>query len=224
MNQSRFSWALIASCILHLGTLGYFAFHPAARLDNKTVETVFQKIEIPEIHSEAHSVKIPPMPQVRDIVEEKLILKKETMPLPEINRSLMKDMPEPIKVGRAESTVRFNAFEVKRKITIPVIDNGHIDNPAYLNYLQAVRDKIRDRTYTRYSGSEQGEVGVSFVVTSDGILRSVHLLPERTTASPNLQQISLLCLQEANPFPPFPKELEYSELPFSIIISFQLES
>ena len=113
---------------------------------------------------------------------------------------------------------------IKKKITLPPIEMAKIDNPSYITYYQIVREKIRRSAYQNYTQNITGEVYVSFIISNDGYIRGVRLVEEKTTANDYLENIALRSVKDASPFPNFPKELDYPQLSFNIIISFELEN
>lgn len=112
---------------------------------------------------------------------------------------------------------------VKKKITIPAIDAGKINNPSYISYYQIVREKIRRAAYQNYARTETGEVYLSFVISSAGDIKGARLVEEKSSPSPYLREIALRSIGDAAPFPNFPKELDYSQLSFNVVISFEIE-
>jgi TonB family protein len=129
-------------------------------------------------------------------------------------RDVQFQKPELIKQGMA-------AF--KKKITMPPVDLAKIDNPSYISYYQIVREKIRRSAYQNYTRSETGEVYVAFVISGDGDLKNARLVGEKSSANSYLKSIALASLKNASPFPAFPKELDYPELSFNVVISFEIE-
>jgi TonB family protein len=115
------------------------------------------------------------------------------------------------------------SIAMKKKITLPPIDIDKINNPSYISYYQLVREKIRRAAYQNYIRSETGEVYLSFLILKDGRLKEVKLQEERTSGNSYLKQTGLKSIQDASPFPPFPKELDYTQLSFNVIISFEIE-
>jgi outer membrane biosynthesis protein TonB len=118
---------------------------------------------------------------------------------------------------------RPDIIAIKKKITLPEIDAAKIDNPSYISYYQIVREKIRRSAYRNYTRNEMGEVYLSFVISRDGYIRGINLIESKTTASNFLKGIASRSVKEASPFPSFPKELDYPQLSFNIVISFELE-
>lgn len=112
---------------------------------------------------------------------------------------------------------------IKKKISLPPIEMAKINNPSYINYYQIVREKIRRCAYQNYTYNETGEVYVSFIISCDGYIKDARLVEERTTAGDYLKNIALKSVRDASAFPDFPKELDYLQLSFNIIISFEVE-
>jgi outer membrane biosynthesis protein TonB len=112
---------------------------------------------------------------------------------------------------------------IKRKISLPAIEMAKINNPSYISYYQIVREKIRRSAYQNYTHNETGEVYASFIITNDGYIKDVRLAEEKTAANDYLKNIALRSIRDASPFPNFPKELDYPQLSFNIIISFEIE-
>jgi len=120
----------------------------------------------------------------------------------------------------------FDAAEltaIKKRISLPPIEMAKIDNPSYINYYQIVREKIRRSAYQNYTHNETGEVYLSFIISCDGYIKEVRLVEEKTKAANYLRGIALSSVKDASPFPNFPKELDYPQLSFNIIISFEIE-
>jgi len=112
---------------------------------------------------------------------------------------------------------------VKKKITLPAVDLEKINNPTYVSYYQFVREKIRRAAYQHYTRTETGEIYLAFVISSDGSLQDVRLIEDRSAGNSYLRDISLRSIRGASPFPPFPKDLDYPQLSFNVIISFEIE-
>jgi TonB family protein len=66
-------------------------------------------------------------------------------------------------------------------------------------------------------------VYLSFIISTEGYLREVRLVEEKSSFSPYLREIALRSIKEASPFPDFPKELDYPQLTFNVVISFEIE-
>ena len=112
---------------------------------------------------------------------------------------------------------------VKKRIVIPPIDIKKINNPIYVSYYQTVREKIRHSAYNNFAQAEEGEVYLTFTVSSDGYIRDIRLVEEKSSPNPYLRKVGFASIKQASPFPNFPKELDYPQLTFNVIISFEIE-
>ncbi|MCM8797346.1 MAG: TonB C-terminal domain-containing protein [Candidatus Omnitrophica bacterium] len=112
---------------------------------------------------------------------------------------------------------------IKKKITLPLLDSDKISNSSYIHYYQVIREKIKRAAYQNYTGSETGEVVVSFTVSQDGYIKDMRIKEGGTLSSINLRQIATKSINEAAPFPVFPKGLNYSQLTFNVVITFEIE-
>lgn len=119
--------------------------------------------------------------------------------------------------------VKPDIIAVKKKITLPPIELDKINNPSYISYYQIIREKIRRAAYQNYTRTEEGEVYLSFIISDDGYLKEVRLSQEKSSPSSYLKEIALRSIKDASPFPNFPKELDYSQLSFNVVISFEIE-
>ena len=121
------------------------------------------------------------------------------------------------------AVIQPDIIAVKKKITLPPVDLEKINNPTYVTYYQLVREKIRRAAYQNYSRGETGVVYLAFVISTNGILRDVRLIEEKSSVNYYLRETALRSIRDASPFPAFPKELDYPQLSFNVIISFELE-
>jgi len=119
--------------------------------------------------------------------------------------------------------IKPDIIPIKKKITLPPIDMDKINNPSYITYYQIVREKIRRAAYQNYTRTETGEVYLTFIISSDGYLKELRLIEEKSSTNSYLREVALKSLKDASPFPNFPKELEYPQLSFNVIISFEIE-
>ncbi|MDD5568452.1 MAG: TonB family protein [Candidatus Omnitrophica bacterium] len=119
--------------------------------------------------------------------------------------------------------VKPDIIAVRKKITLPAVDMAKIGNPSYIGYYQVVREKIRRSAYQNYNRSDTGEIYVTFVISNAGYLNDVRLVEEKSRGADYLKEIALASVRNAAPFPKFPKELDYSQLSFNVVISFEVE-
>jgi hypothetical protein len=139
-----------------------------------------------------------------------------------ISKANMQAMRKEIPFERP-ALIKPDIIAIRKKITLPPVDMGKIGNPSYISYYQVVREKIRRAAYQNYNRSETGEVYITFIISSVGYLSDVRLVEEKTSAPAYLKDIALVSVKNASPFPTFPKELDYSQLSFSVVISFEVE-
>lgn len=119
--------------------------------------------------------------------------------------------------------IRPDIIAVKRRITLPDPDKNKINNPTYMNYYQIVREKIKRAAYQNYSGTETGEINISFIISNEGYLKDLRLTEEKSSPNLYLREIALRSVKDASPFPNFPQELDYPQLSFNLAINFEIE-
>ena len=92
----------------------------------------------------------------------------------------------------------------------------------YEDYYRVVREKIVHKIEYNYKDYyREGDVALCFVLNFNGSLDRIDVKLDKSTSDKRLIDIAILSLQQAAPFPPFPKELDASQLPFSVIVSFK---
>jgi TonB family protein len=121
------------------------------------------------------------------------------------------------------AVVKPDIISVKKIITTPAIDLDKINNPSYISYYQIVREKIRRAAYHNYDKAETGEVYMSFIITREGFIRDVRLIEAKSSVNAYLKETALKSVSDASPFPSFPKVLDYPQLSFNVVISFEVE-
>ncbi len=129
-------------------------------------------------------------------------------------------------VGLAKPVLsRPDIISVKKKITLPPLPLGteKSNNPSYISYYQIVREKIKRCAYQNYTRTEMGEVYLTFVITNQGYVSQERMVPEKSVPSRYLQETALRSVRDASPFPAFPKELDYPQLTFNVVVSFEVE-
>jgi TonB family protein len=167
------------------------------------------------------ATKRAPLPYVEQ--EEPSAGAKSSLNIPQ-SRSLASGSQGHKPAGFSKPTfVNSQVLAIKKKITLPAIEMAKINNPSYISYYQIVREKIRRSAYQNYTHNETGEVYVSFIISNDGLIKEVRLAEEKTMVNDYLKNIALRSIRDASPFPNFPKELDYPQLSFNIIISFEIE-
>ncbi|MFA5093173.1 MAG: hypothetical protein WC543_04465 [Candidatus Omnitrophota bacterium] len=225
---------LIASLCIHgliiLPRVNFNPFTPAPKKQEIKVRYVKEDVQIKlqrksADKSDAQGILEKSEPFLK--LDSKIIAGKRAAPPPYLEKSNSSDATKALTnktAGFRKPT--FAAPEVmaiKKRISLPAIEMAKIDNPSYINYYQIVREKIRRSAYQNYTHSQTGEVYISFIISCDGSIKDVRLIEDKTTAADYLKTIALRSVRDAAPFPNFPKELDYLQLSFNIIISFEIE-
>lgn len=222
--------------IFQITLLISFIAHGVILLQNSNL-SLFSNIKIKQ-NLEVSYVKTPKEEKIKE--QALRSAKKEPFLKLPLNITMEKKIPPPFidregifKDNRAMSQrlsaiakpafIKPDIIAIKKKITLPPVDLDKINNPSYINYYQLVREKIRRAAYYNYTRTEIGEVYISFIISSDGYLKEVRLVEDKSSASQYLREIALRSVKDASPFPNFPKELDYAQLSFNVIISFEIE-
>ncbi|PIQ85955.1 MAG: hypothetical protein COV73_05260 [Candidatus Omnitrophica bacterium CG11_big_fil_rev_8_21_14_0_20_43_6] len=219
-------------------------FTPAPKLQKIAVRYIKENVSVkpsPKDLSPSSSHRLMPDPEPFLDLDAKTISATKRAPLPYVepldsstgpkassNPPQIRNLPSANLSHRpaefAKPTfINSQVLAIKKKVTLPAIEMAKIDNPSYISYYQIVREKIRRSAYQNYTHNETGEVYVSFIISNDGYLKEVHLAEDKTTVNNYLKNIALRSIRDASPFPNFPKELDYPQLSFNIIISFEIE-
>ncbi len=226
-SDRTFQIAFLLSLITH----GIILFqNPNLNLNIFSINKKEQNLEVRYLKSPAETKESPKIMEPKKEPLLKLpskITVAKTAPPPFIDKeSIFKKSKEIISKEFAFTKPTFikpDVIAIKKKITLPPIDLDKVNNPSYISYYQIVREKIRRAAYQNYTRVEVGEVYLSFVILSDGTLKEIRLVEEKSSSIPYLREIALRSIKEASPFPNFPKELDYPHLSFNVVISFEVE-
>lgn len=138
------------------------------------------------------------------------------------SKEMMLDKPDFAK----PTFIKPDIIAIKKRIVLSAIDKqdiNKINSVAYITHCQIIREKLKRSLYHNYSGTETGEVYLAFVISHDGYLKESKVMEEKSSASIYLQKIALQSIKDASPYPTFPKELDYPQLSFNVVISFEIE-
>ncbi len=190
----------------------------------------FQKMKKPETEIEVTYFKMTKLPEKIEVRQdvEKIVPSKEEVPQPLKKEPREKPKtPEKIEVQKTKEpapepiSIAKPALPRRRSIRMESTPNLE-DNISYLSYSQLVREKIRDYLYRNYKDfMGEGEVAVTFILTSNGTLKDVAILEGLSDSSRPLQNATLKSIKQASPFRAFPKELDLAQISFKITISFK---
>jgi hypothetical protein len=222
--DNLFKFSLVFSVVIHAAVLTQLS-NTNTRYFNRPVN----RIEV--VYRTPPQFVVPKEKAIKDDIRE--VTQKQ---LPPDAKMLLKERssgPSPLEMMEHTGTKlspektlssKINTFKSERKISVPALKTEKISNPVYLNYYQLVRGRIQDRAYQNYERLDIGEVYLTFVLSSNGMLKQLKLIEERTTADGYLRNVGLRSIQEASPFPAFPKDLDYPELSFNVVISFEVKN
>ena len=92
----------------------------------------------------------------------------------------------------------------------------------FVGYFSDVKKKIQktlsDRFSQRYTG--RGSVTLAFVLSSEGYLEKVSVLPKGTEGDFELHDLAVQCLRDSAPFGAFPPALGSDHIAFNVTIFF----
>lgn len=219
-----FKYALITSICIHLfliivvwiTNIQYYKDEK-----NKIVEVVYQQQIVRE------KIRPEKKDHIKSFKKEKKILLPEmlTRRNPAAPKPIRHAEKVPAKLKLPEKSIsRMNKFGKKRQIKIPMLDSDKIMGSQYMTYHEQVRDKIRNRAYFYVDDPEfeVGEVYLTFVLGSNGELKQVKIIHDKTQANNYLRSVGLRSIKESAPYPSFPNDLRYPELTFNVVISFEM--
>ncbi len=222
MTDKVFQITLLISFLAHSAVLFASSGLPFHSLPRREAP-----VEITYVRNKAPEYKKASLPAKEDILKMTSRLAVKNMPPPFISKEeIMQNSASMLsrKTDFVKPTVpKPDVTAVKKKINLPPVDLNKIDNPSYLSYYQIVREKIRRSAYQSYIKTETGEVYLTFLIARNGSLMDVRLNAERSSRSAYLKEVAARSVRTASPFPLFPKELDYPQLSFNVIISFEIE-
>lgn len=144
--------------------------------------------------------------------QEKIIVKKEDFQKKDSVGNKTKDN---IKIDVKEKPVNLTSLNFDKV-------DSFSKKPAFIDYYRAIREKIKETAQAlRPEFFNQGQVSLTFKLTCDGGLVRTKIIDEISSKDKLLREIALNSVSGASPFPPFPKELERTEIDFIITISFK---
>ena len=230
MEDKFFTYAIAVSLVIHLAFFSHFY------LTRRPFEFLKRPAEMAY-----NIVKPPPKPETKpeDAAIDKLpndLMEKITGPLKALAESQTAGaVPQPQKLDSfikgpdimdnaqmvERKPERLKGVKVTKDVQVPMLKSDKINTPSYIGYYEITRGRIRESAYANYTKLAMGEVYITFIVMKDGSLGQVQIIEDKSTANDFLKQVALKSVQEAAPFPPLPKDLNYPELTFNVSISFQ---
>jgi outer membrane biosynthesis protein TonB len=235
-ERKLFVYGLVFSFLLHGAALAALSLTPSdafrVRKPMKSLEVTYQDLKSRQKSAPKKSFK-----ELKIIKDDGSYWKRE-------EEVLMKERNRPSVMGRpirdisklttplradSKKTLPIFAIDIKDKIIITPFAPEKITNPQYVTYNDDMRATIRRNikqkayTYVGHADFEAGEVYLTFVLSSSGILKQVRIIDEKTSANDYLRDVALRSIRESSPFPPFPPGFDYPEFSFNLLISFRNE-
>jgi outer membrane biosynthesis protein TonB len=224
MENRIFKYAIFVSLAVHsfvLTVLWLTGIQFDKNDQQKVMEIVYQATVVEEKKAPVKTL------QLKRLTEEK----KPDIPRPFSPQDAVKmqPVPAPEKAPARLDLPNKSAGHLhepggKRMVRVPMLDSDKMMGSRYVTYHEQVREKIRNRAYFYVDDPrfETGEVYLTFILGSDGVLREVKIIEDRTGANNYLRNVGLRSIRESSPFPPFPRDLNYPELTYNVVISFEM--
>jgi len=120
-----------------------------------------------------------------------------------------------------KSSVEIKQVFIQKSAGITSIDlkNLHLVPPSYA---QAIRNKIR-RNLDAPKSAVTGDIFVRFVVASDGEIRELNIIDEKSSKNGFLRELVFEAIKNSSPFPKFPKDIMVPEVKFTCQITFEVK-
>ncbi len=220
-----FYYALATSFLIHINVLVLLLCSSTFFL-KKSLRSI--QITYLSMREAPSKMKVSPSTPPKSIKEKKLAPPADIFSKREVASSpLVQEMTktgDKLEIYKKERA-KMRLVDVKREVSVPVLKSEKITNPKYLSYTEKIRGKIRERAYAYINASEfqEGEVYLTFVLLSNGILKDVKIIDEKTSANSYLRDAGLKSVTESSPFSSFPEDLNYPELTFNVVISFEIK-
>lgn len=227
-ERRKFYVALIFSLGLHAIGLYLFARTNEVRplKPMKSIEVVYQKIPSPKIP------KTNPTPEALKIERKSLpikdveLLQKDYMASTKHVRQIqdITKIRREVELGRKDYP-QLKTPDLNRRFFMPSVKLEKMSNPRYLNFHEEMTSKIKRvaYAYAEHPDISNGEVYVTYILGKGGKLKAIKIVESKTKANEFLKSLVKRIIEESQPFPSFPKGLDYPELTFNIVISFQVE-
>lgn len=210
--KNNFYYTLAISAGIHL----LFAFSlptpqskPVEIQKDPKTEFIKEKIEEKEFAPRPIKMLEPIDPPPYLNVKKKLATLEKTVSRNVVQKKIepqIKPKPEPAEEGYTDD------------LTIKSVEQ----TPAYMNYYEMIRAKIRNNAFKFYNKRDRGKVKILFSVSKTGELGDVSVLVDDSSHSRYLKQVALKSIYKSLPFPEFPDELQkYAMLKFNISIHFR---
>ncbi|MCK4995205.1 MAG: TonB family protein [Candidatus Omnitrophica bacterium] len=138
---------------------------------------------------------------------------------------IQKKFPQAIKKNESNGNTLVDLKKNKQISTVPgeLVKKELSKNKSYISYYKLINEQLRQAViYPAYFS--EGEIGLSFILGSDGKLKDVKVIKTTAAGSEILKETAMQIVKKASPFPPFPKNLQQKQLTFNIVFCFKENS
>jgi outer membrane biosynthesis protein TonB len=229
MENKIFYYAVLGSFLVHAVFIAAFSFQKQKRAKkmSSSMEVIYQKIKPQQPEKPVSEVKNIQVVKDEPEIDEKVEILPQNRDMSSLMKTHIKDMT---KLGRdfqleKRPMKKISRLDDRGKIKIPLLRSEKITNVRYLTYNQNIREKIKQKAYEYidHPDFKEGEVYLTFILDASGFLKRIKVIEANTQANAYLKDIGIRCIKESSPFPPFPEDLNYPELTFNVIISFEVQ-
>jgi outer membrane biosynthesis protein TonB len=190
---------------------------------------VVKKKELPEqkpvgIKPESHKAPIV-SPESLPEVKKEDIENPPLKPQPAVKQEQVKKEEPTVETINSKKSGAVMQEKGKKFETVVNEETDNAKKAAYIGYYRLVREKIRyyaDRNYIKEGSTSEGEVFLSFAVTSKGELLHIMVMDNRSAKDPILRDIAINSIRDASPFSAFPQGMSQYQITFNVIISFEV--
>lgn len=220
IEEKSLYYALLASVLVHLNILAVLLFANAFvfKKPAKAFQVSYRPLPPPPIKRQEASTS------GQAVVKERKISPSEVFPKDNAGVSpLIKEVTRPASKLKIDTQHAKSLSQTKRKVIIPSLKAEKITNPDYVQYYKDMEKRLKERaeSYLNDPDFTSGEIVLTFIIASSGILKEVKIVEEESGKGDFLRRAGLSIIKEASPFPSFPKALNYPELPFRLPILFK---
>ena len=187
MNQEIriFRFSMLTSALLHslvFVSLFYAQLHYVKNTP-KIMEVVYQKeIKEPVMDRQSRQV-IKPLKEEPFIPDPKILTPKD---LSSVSMKTPQNVKAPVQLSKQKKfPVQISDPGSKRQILVPLLSSEKISNPNYVNYQKYIRNKIKNQAnvFKDDPRFQAGEVYLTFILGSDGQLKDIRVIDQKTRAS-----------------------------------------
>lgn len=236
LTDKYFRIALLISVFTHgavLSPLPGFRFDRPSRSELRQVEIIYYQIKENPKPLQKITEAVGQLKPTREVGNEA----KAAVEAPEEGNGAFANKEESTqKLEEPKADAKVEVKEVKPErlevAKVKVLDENipepkdlsREEKPIFLDYFQAIREKIR-RSTSYPPGARrnliEGSTYLSFVLSNKGKLKEVTV--KKSSGNRLLDQSTIQSIRDACPFPPFPKALKTPHLRLSVQISYQLD-